>query len=75
VGQDRLAGPDPGSFGAIQAGAIPAVAAFEAADPTLAAGYMSRREASINDLRIDENDRRIRGPRTAAERDEPLPLR
>lgn len=39
------------------------------------AGYMSRREASINDVRIDEAERRIRGPRTAAERGEPLPLR
>jgi hypothetical protein len=29
VGQDRLSGPDPGSFGAVQAGAIPAVATFE----------------------------------------------
>ncbi|WP_433760423.1 nuclear transport factor 2 family protein [Nocardia sp. CA-135398] len=26
-------------------------------------GLMSRREASINDVRIDESDRRIRGPR------------
>ncbi len=27
------------------------------------AGYMARREASINDVRIDETDRRIFGPR------------
>ncbi|WP_062985911.1 nuclear transport factor 2 family protein [Nocardia anaemiae] len=27
-------------------------------------GLMSRREASINDVRIDESDRRIRGPRS-----------
>ena len=38
-------------------------------------GYMSRREASINDVAIDETDRRITGPRTDEERDTPLPLR
>ena len=38
-------------------------------------GYMSRREASINDVAIDAADRRIHGPRPAAERDSPLPLR
>ena len=38
------------------------------------AGYMSRREASINDVAIDADDRRIRGPRPPAERDSPLPL-
>ncbi len=27
-------------------------------------GYMSRREASINDVKISASDRRIRGPRT-----------
>ena len=37
-------------------------------------GYMRRREASINDVAIDEADRRIRGPRTEAERDDELPL-
>ena len=38
VGQDPVPGPDPGSFGAVQAGAVPAVAAFEGADPAFAAG-------------------------------------
>jgi len=38
VRRDRLSGPDPDSFGAIQAGAVPAVSPFEAADPALAAG-------------------------------------
>jgi uncharacterized protein len=38
-------------------------------------GLMIRREASINDVRIDEHERRIVGPRTAAERAEELPVR
>ena len=38
------------------------------------AGLMSRREASINDVRIDERDRRIFGPRADSEADEPLPV-
>ena len=37
-------------------------------------GLMSRREASINDVPIEEKDRRIYGPRTKAERQGP-PLR
>ena len=32
-----------------------------------AEGYMSRREASINDVAIDESERRIHGPRPEAE--------
>lgn len=38
-------------------------------------GLMRRREASINDLAIDEGDRRIFGHRTDAERGQELPLR
>lgn len=38
-------------------------------------GLMSRREASINDVRIEEPDRRIFGPRSADERGAPLPVR
>jgi nuclear transport factor 2 (NTF2) superfamily protein len=38
-------------------------------------GLMRRREASINDLRIDENERRIFGPRRAEERGQEFPLR
>ena len=38
-------------------------------------GLMSRREASINDVRISETDRRIRGPRPAEERGVLIPLR
>ena len=38
-------------------------------------GYMSRREASINDVAIDLSDRRIHGPRPDEERDQSLPLR
>jgi uncharacterized protein len=37
-------------------------------------GLMSRREASINDLRISEADRRIHGPRPADQRGVDLPL-
>jgi hypothetical protein len=37
-------------------------------------GLMTRREASINDIRIDEGDRRIRGPRPVAEPREELPV-
>jgi uncharacterized protein len=37
-------------------------------------GLMRRREASINDRRIDESDRRIFGPRPDAERGQELPL-
>ena len=39
-----------------------------------AEGYMRRREASINDVAIDESERRIFGPRPEAERGAPLPL-
>jgi nuclear transport factor 2 (NTF2) superfamily protein len=39
-----------------------------------AEGYMRRREASINDVAIDEADRRIRGPRGDDEQDGELPL-
>ena len=39
-----------------------------------AEGYMRRREASINDVPIDEADRRIPGPRPESERGAPLPL-
>ncbi|GAA0343717.1 nuclear transport factor 2 family protein [Actinoallomurus spadix] len=38
-------------------------------------GLMSRREASINDVRITEADRRIFGPRPAGERGVLLPIR
>jgi nuclear transport factor 2 (NTF2) superfamily protein len=38
-------------------------------------GLMIRREASINDLVIDESERRIFGPRTDAEGDTEIPLR
>jgi nuclear transport factor 2 (NTF2) superfamily protein len=37
-------------------------------------GLMRRREASINDLRIDESERRIAGPRPAGDHTE-IPLR
>ncbi|MBA9004400.1 MULTISPECIES: nuclear transport factor 2 family protein [Thermomonospora] len=40
-----------------------------------AEGLMRRREASINDVPIDEEDRRIRGPRPIEERGRPFPLR
>ena len=40
-----------------------------------AEGYMRRREASINDVPIDESQRRIRGPRSDTERGAPLPLK
>ena len=38
-------------------------------------GYMRRREASINDVRIDESERRIFGPRPQDERGASPPLR
>jgi len=38
-------------------------------------GYMRRREASINDVRIEEADRRILGSRPESERGAGLPLR
>ena len=38
-------------------------------------GLMVRREASINDVRIQENERRIFGPRSEAERGADFPLR
>ena len=37
-------------------------------------GYMRRREASINDVAIDESARRIHGPRPESEHGAPLPL-
>jgi nuclear transport factor 2 (NTF2) superfamily protein len=37
-------------------------------------GLMTRREASINDLRIAEHERRILGPRTSADSHEESPL-
>jgi nuclear transport factor 2 (NTF2) superfamily protein len=39
-----------------------------------AEGYMRRREASINDVAIDESDRRIFGPRPESERGVSPPL-
>ncbi len=40
-----------------------------------AEGYMRRREASINDVAIEQSERRITGPRPEAERGVGLPLR
>ena len=40
-----------------------------------AEGYMRRREASIDDVRIDEAERRITGPRPESEQGQDLPLR
>jgi uncharacterized protein len=40
-----------------------------------AEGYMRRREASINDLAITADERRLFGPRPESQREEPLPLR
>jgi uncharacterized protein len=37
-------------------------------------GLMTRREASINDVRIDEHERRILGPRAPAEPRDELPV-
>jgi nuclear transport factor 2 (NTF2) superfamily protein len=37
-------------------------------------GYMRRREASINDVAIDESDRRMFGPRSDDDADWELPL-
>jgi nuclear transport factor 2 (NTF2) superfamily protein len=37
-------------------------------------GLMTRREASINDIRIDERDRRMFGPRPGTEPREELPV-
>jgi hypothetical protein len=38
VGEDSVSGPDPGSFGGVDHGAVPSIAAFEGADPSFAAG-------------------------------------
>jgi nuclear transport factor 2 (NTF2) superfamily protein len=38
-------------------------------------GYMARREASINDVAIDEGERRLFGPRPEAEHGRTFPLR
>ncbi|GII42059.1 nuclear transport factor 2 family protein [Planotetraspora phitsanulokensis] len=38
-------------------------------------GLMARREASINDVRIQEHERRILGPRPDDERGKPFPIR
>ncbi|MFJ7178542.1 nuclear transport factor 2 family protein [Streptomyces massasporeus] len=38
-------------------------------------GLMTRREASINDVRIEEEERRIHGPRPESERAGTFPLR
>ncbi|MGW7266232.1 nuclear transport factor 2 family protein [Streptomyces sp. NPDC054842] len=38
-------------------------------------GLMTRREASIDDVRIEEGERRIRGPRPESEQGDTLPLR
>ncbi len=37
-------------------------------------GLMSRREASINDVAIDESERRYFGPRSESERGRDIPL-
>src|SRR4029450_2531587 len=38
VGEDSVPGPDPGSVGTVDAGAVPSVAAFEGADPSFDTG-------------------------------------
>ena len=38
VGQDSMSGPDPGALGVVDAGSIPAVAAFEGADTAFTSG-------------------------------------
>ena len=38
-------------------------------------GYMRRREASINDVKIDQSERRIIGPRPDGDRGASVPLR
>ena len=38
VGQDAVSGPDSGAFGAVDAGTVPAIAAFEVTDAAFAAG-------------------------------------
>ncbi|MFH9892680.1 nuclear transport factor 2 family protein [Streptomyces luteogriseus] len=38
-------------------------------------GLMTRREASINDMRIEERERRIHGPRPEPERGDTFPVR
>ena len=38
-------------------------------------GYMTSREASINDVPIDESDRRLANPRSAADSESPRPNR
>ncbi|MFI9753058.1 nuclear transport factor 2 family protein [Streptomyces collinus] len=38
-------------------------------------GLMTRREASINDVRIEEEERRIHGPRPESERGDTFPVR
>lgn len=38
-------------------------------------GLMTRREASINDVRIEEKERRIHGPRPESERADTFPVR
>ncbi|MFD5230164.1 nuclear transport factor 2 family protein [Streptomyces qaidamensis] len=38
-------------------------------------GLMTRREASINDVRIEEKERRIHGPRPESERGNTFPVR
>ncbi|HEX5510437.1 MAG TPA: nuclear transport factor 2 family protein [Actinomycetales bacterium] len=38
-------------------------------------GYMRRREASINDVPIEESERRIHGPRPESQRGQTFPLR
>ena len=37
VGEDSVSGPGPGTFGGVDHGSIPSVAAFEVADPSFAA--------------------------------------
>jgi hypothetical protein len=37
-------------------------------------GLMARREASINDIAIEQGDRRIHGPRPDVERGQQLPI-
>ena len=45
-----MSGPDPGSFDGVDPGAVPAVAAFEGADPAFAAGspfHVSAERSSV----------------------------
>src|SRR4051812_24393681 len=56
VGQDPVSDPDPGAVGAVDPGSVPAIAAFECADPLFDAGSPFRGSAERSSVFLGPAD-------------------